>query len=138
MTDRPENERFASELFEVHLRFGALDGQAFPVLEVEPGVRSPVASRRDLFDPQVPGRPVTSPGDRVVATNFSGAKTDARLVELWLADKSPETRRAYIQDLERFFDVSDGKSLSSVTLTLCSLPHPGFPSAPSETPRPAV
>lgn len=48
--------RFASELFEVHVRFGDRDGQAFPVLEVEPGVRSPVASKRDLFDPQNPER----------------------------------------------------------------------------------
>ena len=48
--------RFASELFEVHLRFGDRNGQAFPVLEVEPGVRSPVASKRDLVDPQDPSR----------------------------------------------------------------------------------
>ena len=47
---------FASELFEVHVRFGERDGQAFPALEVEPGVRSPVASKRDLFDSQDPSR----------------------------------------------------------------------------------
>lgn len=39
-----------------------------------------------------------------------------RLVELWLRDKSPETRKAYAQDLERFFDFSGGKPLSSVPL----------------------
>lgn len=44
--------KFASDLFEVHLRFGERDGQEFPVLEVEPGVRSPVASKRELVDPQ--------------------------------------------------------------------------------------
>jgi integrase/recombinase XerD len=62
------------------------------------------------------GRPVTAPGHREAAPNFSGAETDARLIELWLTDKSSETQRAYIQDLERFFDFHDGKSLSSVTL----------------------
>ncbi len=44
--------KFASDLFEVHLRFGERDGQEFPVLEVEPGVRSPIASKRELTDPQ--------------------------------------------------------------------------------------
>ncbi len=48
--------RFASDLFEVHLRFGERDGQEYPVLEVEPGVRSPVASKRDLVDSQNPSR----------------------------------------------------------------------------------
>jgi hypothetical protein len=46
--------RFASELFEVHLHFGNRDGRAFPVLEVGRGVTSPVASKRDLVDPQDP------------------------------------------------------------------------------------
>ena len=44
--------KFASDLFEVHLRFGKRDGQEFPILEVEPGVRSPVASKRELVNPQ--------------------------------------------------------------------------------------
>lgn len=61
------------------------------------------------------GRPMAAQG-YIGATNFSGAETDARLIELWLTDKSSETQRAYIQDLERFFDFHDGKSLSSVTL----------------------
>jgi len=43
--------KFAAELFEVHLRFGKLDGQEFPVLEIEPGVKFPVASKRTLDDP---------------------------------------------------------------------------------------
>lgn len=61
------------------------------------------------------GRPTSAQGYSIVP-NFSGAETDTRLVELWLADKSPETQRAYIQDLERFIDFSEGKPLSSVTL----------------------
>jgi integrase/recombinase XerD len=48
--------------------------------------------------------------------NYSGAQDDGRLLELWLADKAPETRRQYAQDLERFYDYSGGKPLSSVTL----------------------
>jgi predicted HTH transcriptional regulator len=43
--------KYASELFEVHVHFGERDGQEFPVLEVESGFRSPVASKADLFDP---------------------------------------------------------------------------------------
>ena len=56
------------------------------------------------------------PGHAGAMPNFSGAETDVRLVELWLRDKSPETGKAYVRDLERFFDFSSGKSLSSVTL----------------------
>lgn len=46
----------------------------------------------------------------------SGAEDDGRLLELWLADKAPETRRQYAQDLEKFFDFASGKPLSSITL----------------------
>lgn len=63
-----------------------------------------------------PGGPATAPGWARVAPNFSGAETDARLIELWLRDKAPETRRQYAQDLEKFSDFSGGKPLSSVTL----------------------
>ncbi len=38
------------------------------------------------------------------------------MVELWLRDKAPETRRQYAQDLEKFSDFSGGGPLSSVTL----------------------
>lgn len=43
--------KYASVPFEVHLRFSERDGQEFPVLEVEPGVRAPVAAKADLFHP---------------------------------------------------------------------------------------
>ena len=42
--------KFASVPFEVHLRFAERDGQEFPVLEIEPGVRSPVASKSEIPD----------------------------------------------------------------------------------------
>ena len=62
------------------------------------------------------GGPATFPGHAGGMTNFSGAETDARLVELWLRDKAPETRRQYVQDLEKFSDFSGAKPLSSITL----------------------
>ena len=62
------------------------------------------------------GGPVTVPGHAGAVPNFYGDETDVRLVELWLRDKSPATRKAYAQeDLKRFFDFSGGKPLSSVT-----------------------
>ncbi|HET7479256.1 MAG TPA: tyrosine-type recombinase/integrase [Rubrobacteraceae bacterium] len=49
--------------------------------------------------------------------NFSGAETDERLVELWLARKAPSTRRKYAEDLAKFRDFTEGKPLSAVTLS---------------------
>jgi len=49
--------------------------------------------------------------------NFSGAETDERLVELWLARKAPSTRRKYSEDLAKFRDFTEGKALSAVTLS---------------------
>src|SRR5215203_1491930 len=56
-------------------------------------------------------RPVPMP-------NFSGAQTDERLVELWLARKAPSTRRKYSEDLLKFRDFTEGKPLSVVALSL--------------------
>ncbi len=61
--------------------------------------------------------PAAPPGWRSAVPNFSGAETDAKLVELWLRDKAAETKRQYAQDLEKFSDFSGGKPLSSVTLS---------------------
>ena len=60
--------------------------------------------------PGVPGRFSPTP-------NFSGATTDARLVELWLKGKAPSTRRKYEEDLKSFLLYSGGKPLSAVTLS---------------------
>lgn len=43
--------KYASQPFEVHVRFAERDGQEFPVLEVETGVRSPVAAKKEIPDP---------------------------------------------------------------------------------------
>ena len=56
------------------------------------------------------GRPAPKP-------NFSGAESDARLVELWLARRAPSTRRKYAEDLAKFRDFTEGKPLSAVTLS---------------------
>lgn len=42
---------YASDKFEVHVHFAVRDDQDFPVLEVDAGVKTPVASKSDLFDP---------------------------------------------------------------------------------------
>lgn len=49
--------------------------------------------------------------------NQSGAHTDERLVELWLARRAPSTRRKYAEDLSKFSDFTEGKPLAAVTLS---------------------
>jgi integrase/recombinase XerD len=49
--------------------------------------------------------------------NFSGAETDERLVELWLAGKAPSTRRKYTEDLGKFSNFTESKPLAAVTLS---------------------
>ncbi len=61
-------------------------------------------------DGPVAARPAPMP-------NFSGAETDGRLVELWLARKAPSTRRKYAEDLSKFSDFTGGKPLAGVTLS---------------------
>lgn len=49
--------------------------------------------------------------------NYSGAETDERLVELWLARRAPSTRRKYAEDLGKFSDFTEGKPLAGITLS---------------------
>ena len=73
------------------------EGGAFPFLRRRP-------SPELLADVAPPGGPgLAHPG---ALPNFSGADNDERLMELWLRDKATETKRQYVQDLERFFDFS--------------------------------
>ncbi|MDP9487276.1 MAG: tyrosine-type recombinase/integrase [Actinomycetota bacterium] len=62
------------------------------------------------LDGSVAARPAPMP-------NFSGAETDGRLVELWLARKAPSTRRKYAEDLAKFSDFTGGKPLAGITLS---------------------
>ena len=58
------------------------------------------------------GFPVYAP-----TPNFSGAQTDARLVELWLSGKADSTRRKYVEDLAGFLHYVGRKPLGAVTLS---------------------
>jgi len=49
--------------------------------------------------------------------NFSGAHSDERLMELWLARKAPSTQRKYAEDLSKFSDFTEGKLLAQITLS---------------------
>ena len=62
---------------------------------------------------EVSGLTVVSPAPM---PNYSGAETDGRLVELWLARKAPSTQRKYAEDLSKFADFTAGKSLAEITL----------------------
>ncbi|MFC5506093.1 MULTISPECIES: helix-turn-helix domain-containing protein [Hyphomicrobiales] len=42
--------RYAQELFEISVGFSEREGVAYPVIAVPPGVQTPVAAKRDLFD----------------------------------------------------------------------------------------
>ena len=66
-----------------------------------------VSTTRSPADALVPARP-----------DHSGARDDAHLVELWLAGRSPHTRRAYEADAGRFltFVGTRGKGLRAATL----------------------
>jgi len=98
--------------------------EGFATAEVSSTPALPADTKRDgarslarLAEVVPLGRPALTPGWTSVAPNFSGAETDARLIELWLKDKAPETKRQYAQDLERFFHFTGGKPLSSDTLS---------------------
>ncbi len=71
--------------------------------------------------PAPPNEAVGGPNEatvrRVPMPNFSGAETDERLVELWLARRAPSTRRKYAEDLGKFSDFTRGKPLAAITLS---------------------
>jgi hypothetical protein len=80
-------------------------GPIFEIVEDVEGIRQAAPSTPTLAERLavvVPrGEPVEIPGLQGATPNFSGASHDARLVELWLAGKSPRTRQAYALDLAR-------------------------------------
>lgn len=61
------------------------------------------------------GRPATTAASAM--PNRSGAHTDERLVELWLARRATSTRRKYAEDLTKFLDFTGSKPLAAVTLS---------------------
>lgn len=78
--------------------------------------RPPIKRLADIVPSGPAAVPVEIPGFPGGA-NFSGATSDARLIDLWLRNKSPKTRQAYAHELERFFDVTGAKPLGATTLT---------------------
>lgn len=90
------------------------------VTVVEAAVEDPTANgtvekRKPTLAELVPaGGPLHFPG--MAASDFSGAKTDGRLIELWLYGKSDQTKRAYVADLTKFFDYTEGKPLAEITI----------------------
>jgi Putative DNA-binding domain len=84
--------RHASEPFEVHLHYPEISGREFPVLEVEAGVRAPVATRRPLSD---------DAGNRLV-------KENTVYVRSLRANNTPNTTEATWQDwailVETYFE----------------------------------
>lgn len=77
---------------------------------------SPAERLTEVLPDGLEAAPVEITGFPGVSPNFSGAASDARLIELWLAGKSPRTRQAYTLDLSRFFDLNGSKPLSKTTL----------------------
>jgi integrase/recombinase XerD len=81
-----------------------------------------VSAARDAARTELLSARWAPPGGAPAATpapmpNLSGAETDGRLVELWLAGKAPSTRRKYAEDLSKFSDFTGGKPLAAVTLS---------------------
>lgn len=75
-----------------------------------------VEKRKPTLAELVPeGGPLHFPG--MAGSDFSGARTDGRLIELWLYGKSAQTRRAYVADLTKFFDYTEGKPLAEITIS---------------------
>ena len=91
--------KFASEPFEVEVNFPELDGQAYPVLTVSPGVRSPVAAKSDLL---IEGKSKISVNDVYVRTlNSNNTVSTAkipwkdwpRIIEICLENREADIGR---------------------------------------------
>ncbi|MDQ3360965.1 MAG: tyrosine-type recombinase/integrase [Actinomycetota bacterium] len=82
-------------------------------------VAGEVSGAELLPAPTIGGEPVGGPVAAPPAPmpNFSGAQTDGRLVELWLARRAPSTQRKYAEDLGKFSDFTGGRPLAEITLS---------------------
>ena len=75
------------------------------------------AERADGILAPLPGSGGPATNAAAAIPNRSGAETDVRLVELWLARRAPSTQRKYAEDLAKFSDFTGGKPLAAVTLS---------------------
>lgn len=80
--------KYASEPFEISVSFPTKDGQVYPVIEVPPGVKTPVAAKADLFN-----------GER------SLLKTDDVYVRTLRANNTPSTSKAGWKDWSKVVEV---------------------------------
>jgi len=69
--------RYASESFEVEVHFPELDGQAFPVIEIGSGVRSPVGTKRDYTPSGAPPLRQNKVYMRSLSSNNTPSTTEA-------------------------------------------------------------
>ncbi len=95
----------ASEAFEVHVRFAERDSQEYPVLEIEAGVQSPVAARKEIPDPDEPEKKLVERNTvyvRSLSSNGTASTTKA-LHGDWpaLAKRCSDNREAEIGDFLR-------------------------------------
>lgn len=80
--------RFASEPFEVAVKFPERDGQLYPVVTIPPGVKTPVATKSDLRD-----------GDKTLIN------TDSVYMRSLSANNTPSTTRATWKDWPKIAEV---------------------------------
>jgi hypothetical protein len=80
--------RYASEPFEIIVSFPTRDGQAYPVIEIPPGVKTPVAAKADLMHN----------GQRLVTA-------DDVYVRTLRANNTPSTARAGWKDWPKVMEV---------------------------------
>lgn len=128
--------KHASEAFEVHLRFAKRGREEYPVLEVEPGVVSPVAAKKEIADPDNPGRKLVklhAVYARSLSANNTASTTEMHHRD-WpgLAKRCSDNREAEIGNfLRRNLDQVQFGALARVSTAL-------YESMPASEPPPAI
>lgn len=127
--------KHASEAFEVHLRFARRDGEEYPVLEVEPGVMSPVAAKKEIADPEDDGKKLVklhAVYARSLSANNTASTTEMHHRD-WpdLAKRCSDNREAEVGAfLRRNLDqVQVGQLARAATSVYESMPAPAPPPA---------
>ena len=70
--------RYASDLFEIEIAWGERDGRQYPTIVVPPGVKVPVAAKRDLMDGTRTAIRVGAVYFRSLASNGTPSTTEAK------------------------------------------------------------
>lgn len=124
--------KYASTPFETHLRFSERGGKEFPVVEVEPGVRTPVAAKADLFDPADGSRKLVK--QHAVYVRTLGANNTASTAEAkhgdWanLVERCFDNREADVgRFVRRHLSALDAEVLRGLAGVVGGLADPGPP-----------